>query len=156
MKICPFCTKKITDYYLETNNFAVIYNISPILPGHSLIIPKKHQESLFELTHDELAEFMELGRTAAELLCKVFETNAFNWAIQEREVAGQSVAHLHMHIVPRKIGDMINPGDWYQRLEKIESGDIDTYERFRLSKEMLDNLTEKMKKAAIKFGYRYE
>ncbi|MBY0346895.1 MAG: HIT family protein [Hydrotalea flava] len=154
MQDCPFCNKQKNDFYLETENFAVIYNISPILPGHSLVIPKQHKESLFELTDDELAKFMQLGRTTAALLCKVFNTNAFNWAIQEREVAGQSVAHLHMHVVPRRLGDMVNPGDWYQRLEKIESGDIDTYERFRLSEEVLHTLTQKMKQKAIAFGLR--
>lgn len=154
MLSCPFCAKTKNDYYLESENFAVLYNISPILPGHSLVIPKQHKESLFELTNEELAEFMLFGKNTALLLCKVFQTDAFNWAIQEREVAGQSVAHLHMHVVPRKLGDMVNPGDWYQRLEKIESGDIDTYARYRLSDEILNTLTQKMKQKAIELGFQ--
>jgi len=154
MLSCPFCAKTKNDYYLESENFAVLYNISPILPGHSLVIPKQHKESLFELTNEALAEFMLLGKNTALLLCKVFQTDAFNWAIQEREVAGQSVAHLHMHVVPRKLGDMVNPGDWYQRLEKIESGDIDTYTRYRLSDEILNTLTQKMKQKAIELGFQ--
>lgn len=153
MLSCPFCAKTKNDYYLESENFAVLYNISPILPGHSLVVPKQHKESLFELTNEELAEFMLLGKKTALLLCKVFQTDAFNWAIQEREVAGQSVAHLHMHVVPRKLGDMVNPGDWYQRLEKIESGDIDTYARYRLTDEILNTLTQKMKQKAIELGF---
>lgn len=59
-----------------------------------------------------------------------------------------------MHVVPRKLGDMVNPGDWYQRLEKIESGDIDTYARYRLSDEILNTLTQKMKQKAIELGFQ--
>lgn len=149
MANCPFCNKSPCDYIIESENFAVIYNISPILPGHVLVIPKKHVESLFELPDEEVAEFMLLGRDAAKLLTAVFNTDAFNWAIQEREAAGQSVAHLHMHLVPRTLGDLANPGDWYQELERSESGDIDTFNRFQLSQQQLDQLTKKLKTAAL-------
>jgi bis(5'-adenosyl)-triphosphatase len=149
---CSFCNKGSDDYIMESKNFAVIYNISPILPGHVLVIPKKHVESLFELTDDEVAEFMLLGRDAAKLLAAVFDTDAFNWAIQEREAAGQSVAHLHMHLVPRIIGDLVNPGDWFQELERSASGDIDTYNRFQLSQQQLDELTDKLKTAALELN----
>ena len=152
MIACPFCNKANYDYLMQSENFAVIYNISPILPGHILIIPKKHVESLFELTDDEVAEFMLLGRDAAKLLTAVFDTDAFNWAIQEREAAGQSVAHLHMHLVPRIIGDLVDPGNWFQELEKSASGDIDTYNRFQLSQQQLDELTTKMKTAAVQLN----
>src|SRR4051812_9287501 len=115
-KICPFCSKKTEEAFLETTNFIAIYNIAPVLPGHSLVIPKKHIESLFELTDEETGELMILGKKVASLLSKVLNTDAFDWAIQEKEAAGQSVLHLHMHVVPRKIGDLPNPGDWYQAL----------------------------------------
>jgi bis(5'-adenosyl)-triphosphatase len=71
-----------------------------------------------------------LGRDAAKVLMAVFNTDAFNWAIQERETAGQSVAHIHMHLVPRTIGDLVDSGDWYQELEKSASSDRDTFSRF--------------------------
>lgn len=142
---CPFCQKTAQYYILQSNNFAAIYNISPILPGHSLIIPKRHVESLFDLSESELAEFMRMGRDMARLLAEVFETDAFDWAIQEKEAAGQSVAHLHMHVVPRKIGDMPDPGDWYQALEKSQQTDIDTYDKFRLSEQQLLELTLRLR-----------
>ena len=46
--MCVFCSKTEKDFYLETDDMAAIYNISPILPGHSLVIPKRHVESLYE------------------------------------------------------------------------------------------------------------
>lgn len=146
IKDCPFCNKQPEDYFLQTEHFAAIYNISPIVPGHSLIIPKQHIESLFWLKKEELLEFMELGRRTANLLGSIFETDAFDWAIQEKEAAGQSVAHLHMHVVPRIVNDLPDPGDWYKELEKSQSGDIDTSDRYRLSQRQLDELTGRMKK----------
>jgi len=147
---CPFCQKTKKDYILESSHFAVIYNISPILPGHSLIIPKSHFESLFELDEDELAEFMILSRKLADLLNRVFDTKAFDWAIQEGEEAGQSQAHLHMHVVPRKIGDLRDPGAWYQAIQQTEN-DLDTYERFRLSEKELAEQTQLLRLAAVEY-----
>lgn len=142
---CPFCNKSSSDFFLESNEFAVIYNIAPILPGHSLVIPKWHTESLFDLSEQQLAEFMSLGRKTARLLSQVFDTDAFDLAIQEKEAAGQSVAHLHMHVVPRKLGDLVHPGDWYQEIEKKSSGEIDIHSRFRLTKQELAKITARLK-----------
>jgi bis(5'-adenosyl)-triphosphatase len=148
---CPFCKKTRSDYFMETENFAAIYNIAPILPGHTLVIPKKHHESLFELSEQELSEFMILGRKVAGLLAHLFLTDAFDWAIQEKEAAGQSVAHLHMHVVPRKIGDLPHPGDWYTALEKSEQTGIDTEIRRKLSPAEMYSITRRLKEEAGKF-----
>lgn len=151
MDNCPFCSKGQAYFFLESHHFAVIYNISPILPGHSLIISKDHKESLFELTENELSEFMKLGRNTAQFLSKIFDTDAFDLAIQEKEAAGQSVPHLHMHVVPRKIGDLKDPGSWYQEIEKANISDIDTFTRFRLEEKQLIEITNKLKKEAESF-----
>ena len=140
--------KNTAFYILESRRFATIYNLSPILPGHSLIIPKKHVESLFDLSEEELAEFIRMGRDMARLLGRVLGTDAFDWAIQEKEAAGQSVSHLHMHVVPRLLGDLPQPGDWYQALEKSQGTDIDTFRRFRLTEQQLLKLTERLRAAA--------
>lgn len=146
--MCVFCSKTEKDFYLETHDMAAIYNISPIVPGHSLVIPKRHVESLFDLTDTELISFIRLGRKVASLLTAVFNTNAFNMAIQEKAASGQSVPHLHMHVVPRTIGDLPNPGDWYQALERNSGSDIDTFERFRLTERQLQDATSRLKSLA--------
>lgn len=150
---CPFCEKTKPDYFIERGQFAAIYNISPILPGHSLVIPKKHIESLFELSDEELSAFMLLGRDVAKLLMDVFNTDAFDWAIQEKEAAGQSVAHLHMHVVPRKIGDLPDPGEWYQKLERNGVTDIDTYDQFQLTEQQLRELTDRLRLRAFELQF---
>jgi len=151
-KSCPFCTKRKEEAFLSSENFVAIYNIAPVLPGHSLIIPKKHIESLFELTEEEAGEFMQLGRKVAKLLSHVFHTDAFDWAVQEKEAAGQSVPHLHMHVVPRKIGDLPNPGDWYQEIEKAEAH-IDSANRKKLKPEEMAQIVERLKVKAEEYGF---
>jgi bis(5'-adenosyl)-triphosphatase len=151
MDKCPFCIKGKESYFLESENFAAIYNISPILPGHSLVISKTHCESLFELSKDHLSEFMILGRNTAQFLSMVFNSDSFDWAIQEKEAAGQSVSHLHMHVVPRKIGDLKEPGAWYQELEKSTVTDVDTFRSFRLQNDQLFEITNKLKNEAQNF-----
>ncbi len=94
---------------------------------------------------------MKLGRNTAQSLSQVFDTDAFDWAIQEKEAAGQSVPHLHMHIVPRKIGDLKDPGAWYQELEKINLKDIDTFQKFQLDERQLGSISLKLKIEAQNF-----
>lgn len=144
---CPFCIKAQDQSILSSANFIAIYNIAPVLPGHCLVIPKKHIESFFDLGSDELAEFMTLGRNVAKLLTKALNTDAFDWAIQEKEAAGQSVPHLHMHIVPRYIGDLKNPGDWYQELEK-NGEHIDSQKRKKLSDFEMNSIVNNLKTTA--------
>lgn len=148
--MCPFCQKATSDYLVRAIPSHLIHNISPILPRHSLIIPKKYIESLFALSDEELAEFMVLWPGRSKIADGCFNIEAFDWAIQEKEVAGQSVAHLHMHVVPRKIGDLPNPGDWYQALERNSQSGIDTYDKFRISREQLKELTWRLKQRAQK------
>jgi len=133
--------------FLENENFFAILNIAPILPGHSLIIPKKHIISLFELNNNELQEFILLGQQAAKILSKAFNVESFNWSIQEREYAGQTVPHLHMHVISRTKNDLPSPGDWYPLLEKkFYSEHIDSSERPKLTKEQLSVVISKLRK----------
>lgn len=144
---CPFCGDKIAyATFLETPNFRAIYNIAPILPGHSLVIPKRHIESFLDLSDEEVTEFIFLGRSAIKLLLKIFKTSAFNWTIQEKSEAGQTIAHLHLHLIPRKEKDLENPGDWYPLILKQENeGLIDSETRAKLSIEEVKTIVNKIK-----------
>ena len=133
---------------MDSPRFHAVYNISPILPGHSLIVPKRHVASVLELAEDETAEFLQLARSATRLLLAVFEATGFNWTIQESEPAGQTVEHLHLHIIPRKAGDLPQPGDWYPKL--LERQAIDSAQRPRLSEDELRAIVERLRHAADK------
>lgn len=145
MKACPFCQKRPEELIMHTAHFAVIYNLSPILPGHCLIISREHKESLFDFNEAQLAELMVLSQKLAKMLCDIFDTQSFNWAIQEQGEAGQSVEHFHMHVIPRQIGDLEYPGAWYAKLERSEQLPIDSSERFKLTNAQLAELTQRLR-----------
>ncbi len=146
---CPFCNPAILgNAYLESNNFLAVYNIAPVLPGHSLIITKDHVTSIMELSDDELYEFVSFSRKAIRILSTVFQTEAFNWILQEKEEAGQTIAHMHIHIIPRKPEDMPEPGDWYPRFKNHTEKMIDSFNRPVLTHAEMKTIMEKLKKAA--------
>ena len=116
---CPFCKADAQALgFASTESFIAIYNISPILPGHSLVVPVKHAKSLFDLNEDEISGFFTFARKVTAFLCDVYNCEAYDWSLQEGLEAGQSVDHLHLHIIPRKPGDLSKDEDWYGKLQQ--------------------------------------
>ena len=145
-RVCPFCTTSINDaVFMSSPNFLAIYNIAPVLPGHSMVIPKKHISGIMDLTEEELTEMVSFSRDVVKLLLKVFKADSFDWTIQEGKPAGQTIDHLHLHIIPRTEGDLPEPGDWYPKLERSESKNIDSADRKRISKEQMKEIMRKLK-----------
>ena len=99
------------------------------MPGHSLIIPKRHVVNFNELFDNELSEMLIFTKHVNSILTRAFGCKAFNWTIQDGEPAGQTINHMHLHIIPRKLGDLSNPGDWYPKLEKWDYKIIDSQDR---------------------------
>jgi bis(5'-adenosyl)-triphosphatase len=153
---CPFCADKINNSaFIESPNFLVIYNNAPILPGHSLVIPKNHIESLLELNQTELFEFIQLSIKATKIILKVFKADSFNWTIQEKPEAGQTVSHLHLHIFPRHDKDLPNPGDWYPILKSIEEtqyNNIDSKTRPKYTNEEIIKIVNHIKEQILLNG----
>jgi bis(5'-adenosyl)-triphosphatase len=140
---CAFCKPDIeAAAFAEQGDFRAIYNQSPILPGHSLVVPIWHVPSLLDLTSAELSQMVEFSRRVVGNLVRIFKAEGFNWTIQEGAVAGQTVPHLHIHLIPRKDGDLPNPGEWYPRLLKSEVKIIDSDERPRYSAEEVRRIAE--------------
>ena len=106
---CTFC--KIGDTKLfETKNALVIFDKFPVTKNHSLIIPKRHVESFFDLTPEEYADCMVLIKTTKETLSKLDESiSAFNIGVNVGQDAGQTVSHCHIHLIPRRKGDIEKP-----------------------------------------------
>lgn len=78
----------------------------PIVPGHVLISPLRVVKTASQLTQEEWAAIFELKSAVCKALGHVFGAEGFNYAWNEGEMAGQTVPHFHLHIVPRKQGDM--------------------------------------------------
>lgn len=125
-----------------------ICNIAPVLPGHSLIIPAAHYTSVLELDEKALLAFFQTAQMASNILLKAFHTDAFDWSLQEKPEAGQTIEHLHLHIVPRLKADLPNPGDWYPLLQHNDKVIIDSLKRPRLDAEAMANIVKHLREIA--------
>ncbi len=131
---CPFCASQVEkSTFAEAGRFRAIYNISPILPGHSLVLPKAHKTTVLELSDGEICEFALFAQTVTRFLQDVFKSSGFNWTIQDGESAGQTIAHLHLHLIPRSRDDLPHPGDWYPLLKQDLAKRIDDDRRKKLT-----------------------
>ena len=145
---CLFChTEIIEKSFCTTVRFSALYNIAPILPGHSLIIPNTHYESLFELPDDELGEMMVFARKITAVLKTVFNCDGFDWTIQDGVSAGQTIPHLHLHIIPRKPLDLPESNEWYSKIPHSEASILDSENRTRLNDREYDKITDRLKLA---------
>ncbi|MBN2480689.1 MAG: HIT family protein [Bacteroidales bacterium] len=146
---CPFCHPGIRKYiYYEADGYLAVVNIAPVLPGHSLIIPEHHKTSITSLDAKELQLFMQVAQKATYILMKAFGTDAFDWSVQEKPEAGQSIEHLHMHIVPRMKNDLEKPGDWYPLVHQNDHEIIDSMNRPELGPDDLKSIVDKLKEVA--------
>ena len=107
---CLFCNSKISDIVLE-NEFAYAnYDTYPVSEHHCLIIPKRHVMDYFELTNEELIGCNDLIRIIKEdILDKDKTVKAFNIGTNVGKISGQSIMHCHIHLIPRREGDVENP-----------------------------------------------
>jgi len=106
---CPFCGFDVSRITLANPHALAIYDGFPVSPGHSLIIPKRHVASFFELSREEQESMLDLLAEMREKL--LFERNpdGFNIGINDGAAAGQTVMHLHIHLIPRYAGDQPDP-----------------------------------------------
>ncbi|HSX37812.1 MAG TPA: HIT domain-containing protein [Chlamydiales bacterium] len=96
----------VADRMVAENKLAIAFlGKMPIVPGHTLICPKREIAKSEELTFEEWRDILELKELICKKLTDVFQAEGFNFAWNEGELAGQSVAHFHLHVLPRKTGD---------------------------------------------------
>lgn len=106
---CPFCTVA-AQHPLDRNEFGfAIRDGFPVSPGHTLIIPHRHISSFFELEPAERDGLMALLEQAKCQIDSEFNPTTYNIGINDGVAAGQSVPHLHIHLIPRYEGDMADP-----------------------------------------------
>jgi diadenosine tetraphosphate (Ap4A) HIT family hydrolase len=94
----------------ENNSFFARYDNYPAAPGHLEIVPKRHVESFFELTDKEIVEAYALIREARKRLIEDYDLpDGYTIGVNEGRAAGQSIEHLHVHLIPRYFGDVKDP-----------------------------------------------
>lgn len=143
---CPFCAPEFrSSAFADDGCFMALHNIAPVLPGHSLVVPRRHAASLLDLDDDELCAMMRFARDATRLLARAFAADGFDWTIQDGAAAGQTVRHLHLHVIPRLAGDFPDPGDWYPRLMASRAAPIDSRDRLRMTGSDHARVTERLR-----------
>lgn len=89
----------------EDEKFKVILDVGPATRGHALILPKNHYANLYELPEEDAAEAMKLAKRMMIKMTEKLKCDGFNVVQNNGEVAGQTVFHFHMHLIPRYRND---------------------------------------------------
>lgn len=92
----------------EDDDFRVILDLGPASKGHALILPKSHAANIYELPDELAGKAMVLAKKMAGRMTEALECDGFNIVQNNGEVAGQTVFHFHMHLIPRYEGDQVN------------------------------------------------
>ncbi|MBL09741.1 MAG: HIT family protein [Acidiferrobacteraceae bacterium] len=107
---CIFCNPISSEVVLDDVLVYARKDKHPVTSMHTLIIPKRHVESYFLLDHSEINAVHKILRVMKEKIeMKDESVSAFNIGINSGADAGQSIAHLHIHLIPRRKGDVDNP-----------------------------------------------
>ena len=107
---CPFCKlSRRVEIICETATCVAFYDGYPVSPGHALIIPKRHVANYFDLTNHEREAMNVMLQYVKRKIDERFHPDGYNIGINVNEAAGQSVFHVHMHLIPRYKGDVEKP-----------------------------------------------
>ena len=107
---CPFCKVEKERVVIASSSQSIaFYDGFPVSPGHALIIPRRHVSSFFDLSKEEQSDMFNLAGIVKRIIDEKYHPDGYNVGINVGEAAGQSVFHVHMHIIPRYQGDVPNP-----------------------------------------------
>ena len=107
---CLFCNSKTSVIAHENELAYASYDTYPVSNHHCLIVPKRHLRDYFDLTNDELIACNDLiKKMRIEITAKDKTVKAFNIGTNAGKISGQSIMHCHIHIIPRRDGDVENP-----------------------------------------------
>ncbi|WP_083337460.1 HIT family protein [Burkholderia vietnamiensis] len=104
---CPFCARG--DDLLANEHAMVRRDINPVASGHLLIITRRHVADFFEATATERASLMALLLEAKAWLAREYAPDGFNVGVNIGLASGQTIPHVHVHLIPRYLGDTPNP-----------------------------------------------
>lgn len=105
---CLFC-KPQREILVANEHAIAVFDTYPVSPGHSLILPRRHVVTVWDLSEEEYAACYALVRELKPVLEARFSPDGFNVGVNCGEAAGQSVWHAHIHVIPRFKGDTPNP-----------------------------------------------
>lgn len=107
---CPFCsTDSSREIIADSDTAYAIFDKFPVNQGHALIIPKRHCADYFDLSFIEQSACVFLLNTVKDIVKDKFNPDGFNVGINVGEKGGQTVNHVHIHLIPRYNGDVDDP-----------------------------------------------
>ena len=106
---CPFCSLPSDRVVLRNASGVLVRDAYPVSKGHSLVIPIRHIGSFFELSQAERTDLLRLLDQAQQGLEGIYKPDGYNIGINDGAAAGQTVPHLHIHLIPRYLGDLSDP-----------------------------------------------
>src|SRR5687768_11870959 len=98
---CPFCARGGDDVFHRGRLVVGLWDAFPVSPGHALLVPIRHVLTWFDATRDERAELLESIDVARQRIRDRYEPAGFNIGVNVGDAAGQTVPHLHVHVIPR-------------------------------------------------------
>jgi diadenosine tetraphosphate (Ap4A) HIT family hydrolase len=116
---CVFCKCLNENKLIAENDLAfAIYDNYPVNSGHVLVIPKRHFENFFDATPEETVALTSLIHDAKKILDIEYKPSGYNIGINAGADAGQTIFHLHIHLIPRYKGDVENPKGGIRNFKK--------------------------------------
>ncbi len=106
---CIFCNIEQKEYVVENKLAFAIYDKFPVNEGHLLIIPKRHYSSYFDAEAEEIKVMYQLTKQCKDVLDEKYNPDGYNVGFNVGKAAGQTIMHLHLHLIPRYEGDVENP-----------------------------------------------
>jgi diadenosine tetraphosphate (Ap4A) HIT family hydrolase len=106
---CPFCTVQPDRVFFQDALVLGLWDAYPVSPGHALLVPRRHVATWFDATDEEQAALGGAIRAAKSEIERRHRPDGYNVGFNAGEVAGQTVFHLHLHVIPRYQGDSPDP-----------------------------------------------
>jgi diadenosine tetraphosphate (Ap4A) HIT family hydrolase len=106
---CPFCTIDQDRILFEDQFCFSVYDGYPVSEGHTLLISKRHICSFFDTTADEKAALLSALEQAKNTIEQTYSPDSYNIGINDGVPAGQTIPHLHIHVIPRYKNDVVDP-----------------------------------------------
>jgi diadenosine tetraphosphate (Ap4A) HIT family hydrolase len=108
-KPCIFCSTAGEKLVAENALAQAVLDTYPVAPGHTLIVPRRHARTIWDLTEEEYAACFALVRAAKAIIAGRHRPDGFNVGVNCEQAGGQSVWHAHIHLIPRYKGDVPDP-----------------------------------------------
>jgi diadenosine tetraphosphate (Ap4A) HIT family hydrolase len=107
---CVLCEQVSKGVLVAQNDLAVaIADAFPLSPGHHLVITRRHEADFFALDREEIMAIVDLVASVREHIAARFEPDGFNVGVNVGEAGGQTIPHVHVHLIPRYYGDVVDP-----------------------------------------------